>query len=231
MLPLLNPDNAFSGANLILLLTIILLSTVFFICFSGYVKYNIVLNIIKNAVGTQQIPPTIVVNLLAALMALNSIWPDIKPGLERVKPYFIEQINAGVELDILQISSELENKKPEQITMYYLVSNVFEFFPELLARAERKTNELTAIIEIPLNFDSGNDTLKYFLGNLLLDLYQGFEFGLKLYLIFVSIDFLIAVILSGVGMTMLSPTVISTPVKLAVFYFSDSWTILFRALP
>lgn len=231
MLQLLNPDNAFSGANLILLLTLILLSTVFFICFSGYVKYNIVLNIIKNAVGTQQIPPTIVVNLLAALMALNSIWPDIKPGLERVKPYFIEQINAGVEPDVLQLSSVLEDKKPEQITMYYLVSNVFEFFPELLARAERKTNELTAIIDIPLNFDSGNDTLKYFLGNLILDLYQGFEFGLKLYMIFVSIDFLIAVILSGVGMTMLSPTVISTPVKLAVFYFSDSWTILFRALP
>ncbi|EII5831852.1 EscR/YscR/HrcR family type III secretion system export apparatus protein, partial [Vibrio parahaemolyticus] len=53
---------------------------------------------------------------------------------------------------------------------------------------------------------------------------------LKLYIVFVSIDFLIAVILSGVGMTMLSPTVISTPVKLAVFYFSDSWTILFKAL-
>lgn len=64
----------------------------------------------------------------------------------------------------------------------------------------------------------------------MLDLYQGFELGLKLYLVFVSIDFLIAVVLSGVGMTMLSPTVISTPVKLAVFYFSDSWTLLFRAL-
>lgn len=230
MLQLLNPDNAFSGANLILLLTLILLSTVFFICFSGYVKYNIVLNIIKNAVGTQQIPPTIVVNLLAALMAFNSIWPDIKPGLERVKPYFIEQINGEINPDVLQSSSLFEDKKPEQVTMYYLVSNVFEFFPELLARAQRKTNELTEIIDIPLNFDSGSDTLKYFLGNLILDLYQGFEFGLKLYMIFVSIDFLIAVILSGVGMTMLSPTVISTPVKLAVFYFSDSWTILFRAL-
>jgi len=230
MLQLLNPDNAFSGANLILLLTLILLSTVFFICFSGYVKYNIVLNIIKNAVGTQQIPPTIVVNLLAALMALNSIWPDIKPGLERVKPYFIEQINGVIAPDVLQSSSLFEDKKPEQVTMYYLVSNVFEFFPELLARAQSKTNELTGIIDIPINFDSGSDTLKYFLGNLILDLYQGFEFGLKLYMIFVSIDFLIAVILSGVGMTMLSPTVISTPVKLAVFYFSDSWTILFRAL-
>ncbi|MBD1566223.1 flagellar type III secretion system pore protein FliP [Vibrio sp. S12_S33] len=227
MIQLLSPDNAFSGANLIVLLTLALLSTVFFICFSGFVKYNIVLNIIKNAVGTQQIPPTIVVNLLAALMALNSLWPVIKPGIERVTPYFSKQKEEalGLPLDLT-----LEEEQPKDITMYYLASNIFEFFPELLERAEVKTNQLTSMIDIPLNFDEDNDTFKFFLGNLILDLYQGFELGLKLYMVFVSIDFLIAVILSGVGMTMLSPTVISTPVKLAVFYFSDSWTLLFRAL-
>nr|MBF4337773.1 EscR/YscR/HrcR family type III secretion system export apparatus protein [Vibrio anguillarum] len=124
----------------------------------------------------------------------------------------------------------LEEEKPQNITMYYLASHMFEFFPELLERSKIKTNQLLSMIDIPLNFDETTDTFKYFLGSLVLDLYQGFELGLKLYLIFVSIDFLIAVILSGVGMTMLSPTVISTPVKLAVFYFSDSWTLLFRAL-
>ncbi|GLT17458.1 type III secretion system protein [Vibrio zhanjiangensis] len=228
MVQLLSPDNAFSGANLVILLVLALLSTVFFICFSGFVKYNIVLNIIKNAVGTQQIPPTIVVNLLAALMALNSIWPDIKPGIERIKPYFAELRQE----DTLDLPLDLgdEEEKPKNITMYYLASNIFDFFPELLKRAEAKTEQLTSMIDIPLNFDEDNDTFKFFLGNLILDLYQGFELGLKLYMVFVSIDFLIAVVLSGVGMTMLSPTVISTPIKLAVFYFSDSWTLLFRAL-
>lgn len=229
MLQLLSPDNAYSGANLLLLLVLVLLSTVFFICFSGFVKYNIVLNIIKNAVGTQQIPPAIVVNLLAALMALNSVWPDIKPGIDRVKPYFSEQSENEQMSDVFYDQS-LEEEKPQNITMYYLASHMFEFFPELLERSKIKTNQLLSMIDIPLNFDETTDTFKYFLGSLVLDLYQGFELGLKLYLIFVSIDFLIAVILSGVGMTMLSPTVISTPVKLAVFYFSDSWTLLFRAL-
>ena len=226
MIELLSPNNPFSGANLVILLVLVLLSTVFFICFSGFVKYNIVLNIIKNAVGTQQIPPTIVVNLLAALMALNSIWPDIKPGIERIKPYFSQQQETlSLPLDLTS-----ENELPENITMYYLASNIFDFFPELLDRAVDKTSKLTSMIDIPINFDEENDKFKYFLGNLIFDLYQGFELGLKLYMVFVSIDFLIAVVLSGVGMTMLSPTVISTPVKLAVFYFSDSWTLLFRAL-
>ena len=230
MLQLLSPDNAYSGANLLLLLVLVLLSTVFFICFSGFVKYNIVLNIIKNAVGTQQIPPAIVVNLMAALMALNSIWPDIKPGIERIKPYFSEQFESEQVFDIFYEPSIEEESHPKKITMYYLASHVFEFFPELLERSTIKTNKLLSMIDIPINFDESTDTFKYFFGSLVLDLYEGFELGLKLYLVFVSIDFLIAVILSGVGMTMLSPTVISTPVKLAVFYFSDSWTLLFRVL-
>lgn len=228
MIDLLNPDNAFSGANLIVLLVLALVSTVLFICFSGFVKYNIVLNIIKNAVGTQQIPPSIVVNLLAALMALNSIWPDITPGLERIKPYFSEQQEEQqFQLDIQEMQNQ---EQPKNITMYYLVAHLFEFFPELLERAKNNTDTLMGLMELPLNFDSNADTFKYFLGNLILDMYQGFEMGLKLYMVFVSIDFLIAVILSGVGMTMLSPTVISTPIKLAIFYFSDSWTMLFRAM-
>jgi len=229
MIELLNPDNAFSGANLIVLLTLAMVSTVLFICFSGFVKYNIVLNIIKNAVGTQQIPPSIVVNLLAALMALNSIWPDITPGLERIKPYFSEQQREeqAFPLDIQEMQTQ---DQPQNITMYYLVAHLFEYFPELLERAKDNTDTLMGMIELPLNFDSNADTFKYFLGNLILDLYQGFEMGLKIYMVFVSIDFLIAVVLSGVGMTMLSPTVISTPIKLAIFYFSDSWTMLFRAM-
>ncbi|RMZ62069.1 EscR/YscR/HrcR family type III secretion system export apparatus protein, partial [Vibrio anguillarum] len=88
----------------------------------------------------------------------------------------------------------LEEEKPQNITMYYLASHMFEFFPELLERSKIKTNQLLSMIDIPLNFDETTDTFKYFLGSLVLDLYQGFELGLKLYLIFVSIDFLIAVI-------------------------------------
>lgn len=223
MVELLSPENAYVGVNLVTFLVLVLLSAVVFICFSGFVKYSIVLNIIKNAVGTQQIPPAIVVNLLAALMALNSIWPQLQPGIERVEPYFSQQTQD-------ELNKQIDQDLPKGVTMYTLVSHWAEFFPEVLDNAKQKTEKLTEVITLPFNFDQEHDTFKYFIGSLIWDLYKGFELGLKLYIVFVSIDFLIAVILSGVGMTMLSPTVISTPVKLAVFYFSDSWTILFKAL-
>ncbi|EKN4037908.1 EscR/YscR/HrcR family type III secretion system export apparatus protein [Yersinia enterocolitica] len=230
MVSLLNPENAYSGVNLVMLLCLVLLSAVFFICFSGFVKYNIVLNILKNAMGTQQIPPSIVVNLLAALLALNSIWGDVEPGLERIKPYFTETYDKSIPIIDPIRGPRIDNRDMDSnITMYYLVSRIDEYFPEMVARAERKSVELESLFSLPINFNDGNgNVLKPLLGGLILDLYKGFELGVKLYMIFVSIDFLIAVILSGVGMSMLSPTVISTPIKLAVFYFSDGWTILFN---
>ena len=143
----------------------------------------------------------------SAIMALNAIWPSIKPGIQRVTPYFIEQKQDAFGLPP---EPKIEGNQPKYNTIYDLISHVFDFFPELLNRAKSKTNQLTSMVNIPFNFDGDTATFKYFLGNLLLDLYQGFELGIKLYMVFVSIDFLIAMILSGVGMNMLSPTVIST---------------------
>ncbi|AWS50766.1 EscR/YscR/HrcR family type III secretion system export apparatus protein [Providencia rettgeri] len=233
MMSLLSPENAYSGVNLVIILCLVLLSTVFFICFSGFIKYSIVLNILKNAMGTQQIPPTIVVNLLAALLALSSIWVIVEPGLERIKPYFINTTESSLPF-IDPVSGygmdNIGSENPTEITLYQLLLNIDQYFPELFKEAERKTEELESLFELPMAFDDKSNIYKPFLSAIILDLYKGFELGIKLYMIFVSIDFLIAVILSGVGMSMLSPTVISTPIKLAVFYFSDGWIILFNTL-
>lgn len=51
MVELLSPTNAYAGVNLVSLLVLVLLSAVFFICFTGFVKYSIVLNIIKKRGG------------------------------------------------------------------------------------------------------------------------------------------------------------------------------------
>ncbi|EKT60095.1 type III secretion system protein YscR [Providencia sneebia] len=233
MLSLLSPDNAYVGINLVVILCLVLLAAVFFICFSGFIKYSIVLNILKNAMGTQQIPPTIVVNLLAGLLALSSIWVFVSPGIERIKPYFSDS-SENSELIIDPIGGigldNINGEQPSEVTLYQLISNIDQYFPELLKEAERKTEELESLFTLPIDLKGDANIFKPFLGAIILDLYKGFELGIKLYMIFVSIDFLIAVILSGVGMSMLSPTVISTPIKLAVFYFSDGWTILFNTL-
>lgn len=229
---LLSANSAFAGINLVAVVALIILSAVAFICLSGFVKYSIILNIIKNAIGTQQIPPSIVVNLLASLMALNAIWPAIEPGIERVKPLFVaESKNEQLDLINIPVLAELnqnELDEREDIASIFDLTPEFELnFPELIKQAKEKTEALVAKIDIPFNFDDGS-VWKYFLGSLIFDLYEGFEAGLKFYIVFVSIDFLVSLILTTSGMAMLSPTVISIPIKLAVFYYSPSWLILFR---
>lgn len=229
---LLSANSAFAGINLVAVVALIILSAVAFICLSGFVKYSIILNIIKNAIGTQQIPPSIVVNLLASLMALNAIWPAIEPGIERVKPLFVtESKNEQSDLINIPVLAELNQREldeREDIASVFDLTPEFELnFPELVGQAKEKTEALVAKIDIPFNFDDGS-VWKYFLGSLIFDLYEGFEAGLKFYIVFVSIDFLVSLILTTSGMAMLSPTVISIPIKLAVFYYSPSWLILFR---
>ncbi len=229
---LLSADSAFAGINLVAIAALIILSAVAFISLSGFVKYSIILNIIKNAIGTQQIPPSIVVNLLASLMALNAIWPVMEPGLERIKPLFVaEAKNDQLDLINIPIAADLNQKEldeREDVTSVFDLAPEFELnFPELVERAKEKTEMLVSKIDIPFNFDDGS-VWKYFLGSLIFDLYEGFEAGLKFYIVFVSIDFLVSLILTTSGMAMLSPTVISIPIKMAVFYYSPSWLILFR---
>lgn len=229
---LLSPDSAFAGFNLVAIAALITLSAVAFICLSGFVKYSIILNIIKNAIGTQQIPPSVVVNLLASLMALNTIWPVLDPGIERIKPFLVSEAkNEQTDLINIPALADLnQNELSERDEIASVLDLIPEFelnFPELIESAKEKTDNLLSKIDIPFNFDDGS-VWKYFLGSLVFDLYEGFESGLKFYIVFVSIDFLVSLILTTSGMAMLSPTVISIPIKLAVFYYSPSWLILFR---
>ncbi len=223
---LLDPNNPNISINLVMMLAGIMLSVVAFICFSGFVKFTIILNIIKNAIGVQQVPPNIVVNLLAALMALYSFYPAAKPGIDRITPYLT---NNAVEQHTRPPNRHEDSElKPE--TVYQIVVNLYVYFPELQDFAKQKSMDFTSKVNLPESIEQPDENIKNMLYALLLDIHDGFEIGLKLYMIFVSLDFLIAVILNGIGITMLSPTVISIPIKLAVFYLSNAWTSIFNVL-
>jgi type III secretion protein R len=62
------------------------------------------------------------------------------------------------------------------------------------------------------------------------ELTRAFEIGFLLYLPFLVVDFVIGVILVAMGMSSLSPTVISTPFKLLLFVFVDGWSRLLQGL-
>ena len=59
---------------------------------------------------------------------------------------------------------------------------------------------------------------------------SAFQIGFVIYLCFVSIDLILANVLLAMGMSMVSPTVISVPFKLLLFTVLDGWSLLLHGL-
>jgi len=59
---------------------------------------------------------------------------------------------------------------------------------------------------------------------------EAFETGFLIFIPFVIIDMVIANILLAMGMSMLSPSVISLPFKLLLFVLVDGWFLIIRGL-
>jgi len=65
---------------------------------------------------------------------------------------------------------------------------------------------------------------------ILTELKEGFAMGFVLLLPFLVIDLIVSNVLAGMGMFMVSPTLISLPLKLLLFVVSDGWLLLSRSL-
>ncbi|KAF0785012.1 type III secretion protein, partial [Salmonella enterica subsp. enterica serovar Worthington str. BCH-3008] len=57
-----------------------------------------------------------------------------------------------------------------------------------------------------------------------------FKIGFYLYLPFVVVDLVVSSVLLALGMMMMSPVTISTPIKLVLFVALDGWTLLSKGL-
>ena len=252
-----NINNPFFGLNLTILVSFMVLSGFIFMCISGFVKYNIVLNLTKTAIGTQQVPSNIIINFLSAALAILTIMPVAEPGVKRI---FAEVEKRSTEFSQEQVAplenviqepiqgvSIFSNKAKgiateeavEQSSFLSIVSDLDTFIPEMLNDAKEKGKDVDFLFkdvtdngDDPTDIRSNqySDLIIVFTKALLADLIEGFAIGMKIYVGFVVIDLVVAIVLSAAGMMMLSPTIISIPLKLAVFFYAGGWESLIYSL-
>lgn len=193
-------DNVFFGLNLTFLLIFAILAALIFISMSGFIKINIIINLLKNAIGAQQVPSNLVVNLLSGALAWVVISPHVSPAFDR----------------IYEFASVSNDTVPEMI-----IENYEYIFSEFIMYSKEKAETSP--------FSMKKESLpEIFLSGILGDVIDGLKIGIKLYIVFLVIDLVLAVVLSACGMTMLSPTIISIPIKLGVFYYAEGWNILIQ---
>ncbi len=185
---------------------------------TSYVKIIVVTTLVRNALGVQQIPPTMVMNGLAMILTIFIMAPVFHECFE--------------EFDKLKVP-----EKPSVMQVLEIADKVTPPFKAFLKRNtdERATNMFVttakriwpAKMHEKIDPDSWLFTIPSFT---VTELTKAFQIGFVLYLAFIAIDLIISNILLAMGMMMVSPTTISLPFKLLLFVTLDGWLKITQGL-
>ena len=184
---------------------------------TSYVKIIIVFNLLRNALGIQQIPPNMALNAIALVLTMYIMAPVGLACYDILK-------NHELQVDNLQ---SIENAINDSIQPYR------EFLQKHTDERERSFFLSTAedLWAEEYHYNVHEDNLIILLPSFVVgELTVAFEIGFLLYLPFIVIDLVVSNILMAMGMMMMSPMTISLPFKLLLFVFLDGWQRLVQGL-
>ena len=203
--------------TIILVLTLLALAPFMAVMVTSFIKLVVVLSLVRNALGVQQIPPNMVINGLAIILTLYIM----APVGHQVYEVFQAENPAGKDLLTLTRVAEKAKEPLVEFLMKHSHKRERQFFVNT-AKAiwpEKKAegvDERDLIVLIPAFTVS--------------ELTTAFQIGFLLYLPFVAIDLIVSNILLAMGMMMVSPMTISLPFKLLLFVLLDGWARLIQGL-
>lgn len=187
---------------------------------TSFTKIVIVLSLLRLALGVQQVPPNLVLNGIALILSAYIMAPigmAAIEGLQKV-PRTAQNNNqlgqmSSVAEAVKEPLKEFLNKNITEREKLFFLKSAKSIWPPERA-AQLKEDDL--IILVPSFTVS--------------ELTKAFQIGFVIYLAFVAVDLIIANILLAMGMSMISPTMISVPFKLLLFVVLDGWTQLIHSL-
>ncbi len=201
------------------LITVVLLTLAPFaaVMVTSFTKIVVVLSLLRNALGLQQVPPNLVLNGLAIVLSLYVMYPTTQLVMENVSS--IEDISSSTDSMLLAADSAKEPFREFMLKHSRLEDR--EFF----------LNSLRGLMSVERQSTVSVDDLVVVIPAFTInELTNAFQIGFVIFLPFIIIDLVIANILMAMGMMMLSPTVVSLPFKLLLFVLVDGWTKLAHGL-
>lgn len=207
-----NGNTGYSlSIQLIMLLTAITLLPAATLMMTSFTRIIIVLAILRQALGTMNTPSNQVLLGMALFLSLFIMGPVLKQvHAEAVEPYLSEQIDAQEALALAQVPMRTFMLSQTRETDLLLFSDLRGDEPY----AEPDSVPLTVLL--PAFVTS--------------ELKTAFQIGFLIFIPFLVIDLVIASVLMGMGMVMLSPMVISFPFKLMLFVLVDGWALIIGTL-
>ena len=206
-----SPQQLVTSMNLILVLTILVLAPSIVFMMTSFLRLLIVFSFLRQALGTQQMPPSQVMVSLAMILTFFIMEPVMKDSYEQgIKPYLAEKITyqEAFEKGVGPFKAFMvRNTREKDLALFFRIRN----------------------LENPKNMEDLPLTVALS-GFMISELKTAFEIGFLLYLPFLVIDMVVSSVLMAMGMMMLPPVMISLPFKLLIFVLVDGWNLLVQKL-
>ncbi len=213
-----------SPADPLLLLTVLIaVGLLPFVALSvtAFTKIVVVLGLVRQALGVQQIPPNMVLNGIAMILSAYIMAPIASKAYDTLSPAFSESKQFGRSFsDMPVIAQAIKEPLQQFLTKHsepkyrlFFVRSTAQLWPEDAASKVKEDDMLVLIPSFTLT-----------------ELTEAFQIGFLLYLAFIAVDLVVGTILMALGMQMVSPNIVSIPFKLMLFVAVDGWTHLIQGL-
>ena len=181
-----------------------------FCCMTSFLRFVIVFAMLKTAMGTQQVPPAIVIIGLSIILTFYTM------GSTFQKMYDMGSVPYNKNHDM--IAAIQEGSKPlKEFMLKQTREKDLVFFVELSQKTKPKSPDELTIWQVAPAY-------------IISELKTSFEISFIIFVPFIILDLVVANILLALSMMMLSPTIISMPFKLLIFIAVDGWTLIVQGL-
>jgi flagellar biosynthetic protein FliP len=201
------PEDVVNVIKIVILLTVLTLAPAILIMMTSFTRIIIVMAFLRQALGTQQMPPNqllVGLSLFLTFFIMSPFFSEI--NTKALQPYLNSQISQDVAFD--------EALKPLRRFMFAQTRDTdLQLFVKMSHMPQPKTRvDVPTSVLIPAFAIS--------------ELKTAFQIGFIIYLPFLIIDMVVASVLMAMGMMMVPPIVVSLPFKIMLFVLVDGWALL-----
>lgn len=178
---------------------------------TSFTRIIIVLAILRQALGIAQTPTNQILIGISLFLTLFIMMPVFqKINVSAIQPYMDHKITQQQAIDLSLIPIRdfmLKQTRKDDLALFAKLSN---------QTAVHDVKALPFVVIMPAFLTS--------------ELKTAFQMGFMLFIPFLIVDLVVASVLMGMGMMMLSPLVVSLPFKIMLFVLVDGWTLIIGSL-
>jgi flagellar biosynthetic protein FliP len=206
-----DPEDLVPAMKIVGMLTVLSIAPAILLMMTSFTRILVVLSFVRQALGTQTMPPNQVIVGLAMFLTFFTMAPVIETvRTEAYEPYVAKTINQDQAIDAVikpMRAFMLKQTRESDLEMFFGVAQL----PK-----PKSVDDVPMTALMPAFMVS--------------ELKTAFQIGFLVYIPFLIIDMVISSVLMAMGMMMLPPTVVSLPFKLVLFVLVDGWSLIVESV-